>query len=702
MFRDQDLEPNLSLRALLSADFGLTLPDFPEGDGWLPTGYFRRVQAAVSSRPRWRVRPNTIELSFFSFAKFLMWRDLSSDGGPNGFADSELLAGLLVGGFGAATSIFAPEENLDKRFSDPRDLGHILDADTSQTQVIAAASEGKNLVVQGPPGTGKSQTIANIIAAAARDGKRVLFVAEKRAALDVVHDRLEKCGLGPLCLELHSHKANRKHIYADLKRTLELGQPQDVSESDYERTRHVRDELNRLTALLHRLDGSSGETPYGIVGRLAELDERGCRRPNFRIPGAESWDGNAFDERIKAVEAVASLTATHGTEQQHVWRGARSRPSQIDRRSLAGLLRTADTALRDLQEQSQECARTAGVERPESALAVEEACKRLDALAVMPRLVPDLLPGDAVADQPDRFLELCETISATREARAGLLAEVIENALDVDWDADRFEIAQRGRSWFRWMSGRYRRALGRLRAVHRSELPKGFGNRIDLLDRLVGYRRGLKRITKESLLGREALGRDWREDETDIREVLPAARWIASQAGELGSGSSVREQVARIDPAGDFASMARDSRQVLAAWMDCWKGICAIVDPDVRVAFGADRVEAVDFEALRTRMRSWSANTNSIEEWHRLSASARHASELGLGEIRDRLADGRLVPEDARSTLEFVRAEAVWDRMRSEIPELESIDGTQRSRMVEDFKTLDQQLQALASREIAL
>ena len=80
-----------------------------------------------------------------------------------------------------------PTRTLDKRFPDPRGTsGHILDADTSQTQVIAAAREGRSLVVQGPPGTGKSQTIANIIAAAVKDGKRVLFVAEKRAALDVV------------------------------------------------------------------------------------------------------------------------------------------------------------------------------------------------------------------------------------------------------------------------------------------------------------------------------------------------------------------------------------------------------------------------------------------------------------------------------------------------------------------------------------
>jgi DNA replication protein DnaC len=77
----------------------------------------------------------------------------------------------------------------------PEKLYHVVDADASQAKVIEEVRSGRNLVVQGPPGTGKSQTITNIIAAAAKEGKRVLFLAEKMAALSVVHDRLVKVGL---------------------------------------------------------------------------------------------------------------------------------------------------------------------------------------------------------------------------------------------------------------------------------------------------------------------------------------------------------------------------------------------------------------------------------------------------------------------------------------------------------------------------
>lgn len=101
-----------------------------------------------------------------------------------------LLSQVLVQGFEASPNELGVGGNLDESFPDPRHLGHIMDADASQTRIIEAARKGNNLVVQGPPGTGKSQTIANIIAAAAKDGKRILFVAEKRAALDDVYPQI--------------------------------------------------------------------------------------------------------------------------------------------------------------------------------------------------------------------------------------------------------------------------------------------------------------------------------------------------------------------------------------------------------------------------------------------------------------------------------------------------------------------------------
>ena len=96
----------------------------------------------------------------------------------------------------------------------------MVDADSSQMEAIEMAKSGKSFVLQGPPGTGKSQTITNIIAECLCDGKKVLFVSEKLAALSVVYDKLKQAGLSEFCLELHSHKANKKDVIADICHTL--------------------------------------------------------------------------------------------------------------------------------------------------------------------------------------------------------------------------------------------------------------------------------------------------------------------------------------------------------------------------------------------------------------------------------------------------------------------------------------------------
>ena len=90
-----------------------------------------------------------------------------------------------------------------------------------QAQAVGLARTGRSFIIQGPPGTGKSQTIANLLARAIATGKKVLFVAEKQAALEVVQRRLAAAGLGDFCLELHSHKAGKREVIGELGRVLE-------------------------------------------------------------------------------------------------------------------------------------------------------------------------------------------------------------------------------------------------------------------------------------------------------------------------------------------------------------------------------------------------------------------------------------------------------------------------------------------------
>lgn len=207
--RGDDIVTNEPLKRRLQDDFGIKLPDISEAEDWRPSDYFEEVNQSISGQARWSIDANGMQLGFFSFAKLLMVRDLEPENWPDRTPlDHPLVGGLLADGFEGEPDDFIGNEKLDTIFS-PADLIQVVDADASQTLVIESVRKGRNLVVQGPPGTGKSQTITNIIASAVHDGKTVLFMAEKMAALNVVHRNLTNAGLDDICLELHSRSANK-------------------------------------------------------------------------------------------------------------------------------------------------------------------------------------------------------------------------------------------------------------------------------------------------------------------------------------------------------------------------------------------------------------------------------------------------------------------------------------------------------------
>jgi hypothetical protein len=207
--RGEPPSPNLTLQAKMKAEFALTIEDFADEDDLDLQAYFGRVAEAVENQARWEVMPDAMVLGFFSFSKFLMYRDLDPDNWPsaNGIDAHPLITALLRDGFPESEPLVAEDDRIDDLIP-PIELHHVVDADSSQTVAIAEAAAGRTLVVKGPPGTGKSQTITNIIAAAAAKGRKVLFVAEKMAALEVVHRRLQQSAGARIAFE-QGHQAGR-------------------------------------------------------------------------------------------------------------------------------------------------------------------------------------------------------------------------------------------------------------------------------------------------------------------------------------------------------------------------------------------------------------------------------------------------------------------------------------------------------------
>ena len=165
---------------------------------------------------------------------------------------------------------------LDERYD-------VVPCDPTQATAIAEANAGKSYIIQGPPGTGKSQTITNLIADYVARGKRVLFVCEKRAAIDVVYARLRQCGLADLCCLIHDSQTDKKEFVMDLKQTYtKFLEEEDEAESDNKKRKELLNRLRRDLKPLEHFDAAMRETHEHAGLSVRELLDRCIELRNGR------------------------------------------------------------------------------------------------------------------------------------------------------------------------------------------------------------------------------------------------------------------------------------------------------------------------------------------------------------------------------------------------------------------------------------
>ena len=258
-YTGEEVSDNLSLREKLKRDFGFNLPEFdPEGDE-SAEGYLKRVTQAVERQPQWSVK-HMLTLTLLSFTNMLLVRDLDpskwrQEGLFNSLLEHPLVKQVFEGKPSNGEPQYADEYPIDEH---PKgDIPLIFDADSSQHSALIDVLEGHSRVIEGPPGTGKSQTITNLIATGLQAGKKILFVAEKLAALEVVKTRLTQAGLSHFVLELHSNKTNKKRVLEDLASRIRLHLPQANDLPDFlQRHEEKRKELKAYADLMNTKVGN--------------------------------------------------------------------------------------------------------------------------------------------------------------------------------------------------------------------------------------------------------------------------------------------------------------------------------------------------------------------------------------------------------------------------------------------------------------
>ena len=760
---DPELSTNLSLQAKLRAEFGIELPEvdtdpaepsevaepadavdpaadpdapdtvaaaeagdsagpaetagaargaeLAEASGFRPSAYFAAVRAAVADVPRWEVLEDDAVLSFFSFSKFLMYRDLDPTrlglGGAagDGAADEPhpLLSPLLGdAGFASPPPVLGEGQSLDEVVG-PREMVHVVPADASQTVAVEAVRRGRNLVIQGPPGTGKSQTIANLIAAAVHAGKSVLFVAEKMAALEVVQRRLANVGLGEMCLELHSHKATKRRVLEDLEQTLALGEPPaEVPPGYFERLIQTRDTLNRHAQQLHAPIDDSGLSPYAAVGELIRLHGEGVTPPDFRLDTAAGWSAaeaesarRALSNLMEQVEALGDAPASQA------WRGAGvDGLLPMDRQRLIEQLPTAVASLTHAEERVRALADVLDVDdraTPELGRGLAHRARRLaDAPAVDPEAIVHAVWDQQLASVSGAV----ETGLALSAVRQQLEGRVVDAAFDTDLTQARLEIATHGRSWLGWLSSAYRRARRQLASLTVGPLPRGTDAQLQLIDQVIEARKARQAVDRDEAIGRYAFGHHWRGEASDWDHLGRVHGWNRRNQ-EHGDAGELRRLAARgLDPAAlrplaDAAESAVDSAE---------RAFDAAVRPvrlDLDEAFGVGAHGALPLGEAARRLQRWEQQPDGVSRWIGYRRARDAAQAAGLDPLVDGLEAGRLGAADAPSTLAFAYHEALLRHGFSMRPELASFTGETHENTLQRFRQLDADRLALARQEVA-
>jgi very-short-patch-repair endonuclease len=584
---------------------------------------------------------NRVVVANFSYAKLPMVRDL--DRAEDEIARHSLLSSI-AGDLGSRDEVRARQAAAEAQnvrpVPPPDDEFLILDADNSQSRVIAAAVAGSDLVVIGPPGTGKSQTISNLIATLAARGKSVLFVAEKRAAIEAVVERLQKRELGDLVLDLHDGTSNRRRVAETLQQALEAtGRALDPDVTRLHRQlERRREELEAYASQLHARTAPWGISAFEAQSRILGIPTQ-CRT-GVRYRGAEldSMTPEVVTEAIEDTRRFFELGGLRASQTVAPWSTAYARRLLTDANAVSQALGGLDDIRRDL---------------PKLLADVRQACGRAN------------LPEPATLEGVRHAVRLLNEVnSLLRDFRP----EIYETNLDAVAKAlDPADSNALVKVLASLLNGSYRRARDEVRAL---ALRPGTPD-----DHLLAAVRTASRTQME-----------W-------RAVAPGSQPTAIDAEHLVDGLTRVNTglVALRDATGIEVQdvVPLDTLEVWLADLDADRSLVARfpelhrLDAEVRAAgFGASLDEAVGRTRPPGPLRRFATQQATVD---------------GEGET---LSLGHFEAEEAALSVEHAWLASVHERLSLDQPALASFDGDAQDAAVSEFGAVDRAHIDVTSRRV--
>ncbi len=715
---DDETRLNSTLLEMLRQDFAIRFPTLeaerpPEDDAGIDVaGILDVFRSKLRDIRGWEIR-DEVALTTLSFTKFLMWKDLADRSAA--LRINHVSRRLMDGPTAEAAPDVARNEQvplaggLDELLA-AADLFCPLEGDSSQLRAVARAAAGESFVLIGPPGTGKSQTIANIIASTLAQGRTVLFVAEKRAALEVVQRRLRQVGLGEFCLDLFSSKVSKTAVLGQLERAQSSVEVADRHGWDTAKAgmATLQEELNGYVRELHR-PGRNGWTPFRAIGTVLRAADGGVPEVALSWPHADAHDVGDWRRLVEYVEEAREVLrraadavrspALAGIEQPEwspVWQ--------------TRLLEAARAAVRCLESLEGAVAAATGALQFGDYSRSRPALRHLVELAGL--LIDPIAPeaAYALADGAQQIQD------AMRQAGSRVAQhQAVKRSLVGSWhpSVTALPLVQLRSDWraaeAKWALGRtvaQRAVRKQLANATDSAVPAECGPDLDRLVEMKELEAGLAVLSEAA-----AMGRSWRGLETDFSRIETGFAWgqrlrIAAAACSTDPASLAGLRAHLRQLVGEGADLLAPSGLVgstLGRLIDTWTASEAALDELTKLSgTPAPSIVAEDradwLPSLSTHLTGWSGAARFIQEWCAWRGVAQAAQTKGLGPLIRVLEDGVVGPDDAVRALEANYARWWIDHAVDAAPRLRGFVAARHETRIERFRALDALMLKGASR----
>ena len=690
----EDIQNNISIQAKLR-EAGVELPKF-EQTSYLEgvNQYLADVKKAIRPFSKWDVRDD-VALGFFSFTKFVMYNDLNPESWSE---DVDLTKNELI------QSIFNPSKNVYEDTFEEEDVDEklhyktmyqVLDADSSQIAVIENVKAGHNLVVEGPPGTGKSQTIVNLIAELIAEGKTVLFVSEKMAALEVVKSRLDSVGLGKFVLELHSHKTRRKQLLKNLKKATNVRATRDLKlDQTLRKLENLRDQLDQYAEVIHHPIANVRLSPFELYGMKESSEDYFSKQskmlPLVRFNNAEDLTMKELDDIIISLENLAELYST--ISKNNPW--SYCNPKSLlpaDLREIELLIRDSLESLTDFRYEMNVINEVYGIKIPNTLKEYEDSITALNILnSESVNLVDSsILLSKYWFNNPEKSLELIKLLQHYQHA-SGLFNKFSDYLLVADLDTIIYDLEKDSNKKFKLFGGN----------SHKEELYKLYNGNVpsdrEALNDLIKVRNHIK--IRQSLKDNEALGRayfgDLWSEHADVNELKQVANWMNKFVYLLSNGTFSETTVKMLSNDLFHPSIDSGIEEYVEKgnrFYENLKKLESKLNPRSKIIFKRE-TEDVPFDKWEIQLNKWKGQLSSLHLWSQYSNTKKACMNSPASLFIKTIEKRNIKKDDVKPLVLGNFADSLLNIVFNENDTLATFIGELHENRIAEFKDLDRKI----------